>query len=80
MKIECKYPNPFIQGNEINCVLENGKDYELSIFDIQGRIIYYTSMSGNTSLNFNQQLPNGLYILTIQDERNIVYRDKLIIH
>ncbi len=79
-EIECKYPNPFIQGNEINCVLENGKDYEFSIFDIQGRMIYHRNMLGNSSLSLDQELAKGVYILTIQDERNIVYRDKLIIH
>ena len=50
--------------------------------DVVGRMltIYHTNMTGNTSLDFNQPLANGVYILTIQDERNFVYRDKLIIH
>ncbi len=57
------YPNPAKQELKINLISKS----EVSIFDLQGKIVYQEVLSaGNQTLNVEDK-PSGKYILVIND-------------
>ncbi len=75
---KCRFQNPFSNG-AIICNLDNNQNYLFRIFDLSGRAVTQTTMKGG-SLIFNQNLPDGMYIMVIEDETGkVVAKDKIII-
>jgi hypothetical protein len=60
------YPNP---TNEIlNIELQENKDYHLTIADLQGKIIYQTTLTRQKSTVNVSGFADGIYLLTLQNE------------
>ncbi|OYV02706.1 hypothetical protein CGW93_04180 [candidate division bacterium WOR-3 4484_18] len=62
------YPNPFIHGTTIKCVIPNGKVGKLTIYDVTGRIVRaYTVGSGLHTIYWDgtsttgKEVPPGVY-------------------
>ncbi len=68
------YPNP--ASGELNVVL-NGKPSIIRVYNLEGKCILYTSTSNTTELLNVGHLENGLYILEVQQEKELT-RFKLL--
>jgi hypothetical protein len=63
------YPNPFKDQFTIRIDSPDEEMFDISIFDISGRIVFAnTKIPGNTENTFNLQLTQGTYILIVKDK------------
>ena len=72
------YPNPF--SDHLNIMLEKEGEFEISLFDLHGKLIKRENYSGRAVLNWNVNvllLENGFYFLEIKNDENI-WRKKLV--
>lgn len=78
------YPNPSKNGEVfIEYNSNSNKDIKISLFDLQGKLLFQKQASVNRGLNTLNSpyppLPNGLYLLRIEDGI-ISHHTKLLIH
>jgi hypothetical protein len=62
------FPNP-INGNSLNIempAIYYGRNVEISIHDIEGRLVYRDLTEGNTEIQFMYPLTPGSYIVSIR--------------
>lgn len=81
LKINAKlYPNP--ATTELNITMTNfnqGSNYELFIYNMQGKEVYSQSTISNSQLTVPvSNLAGGLYILTIRSNNSVVYTGKFV--
>ncbi len=72
------FPNPFFEN--VNILLEKEGEFEISLFDMHGKLIKRGNHSGRGVLNWDVNallLENGFYFLEVRNERNI-WRKKLV--
>ena len=62
------YPNPL--NNELTMIAENPIDGNISIYNVQGQVIYQEKVKSNNSYNLNlAQLSSGIYFLRYFDQK-----------
>lgn len=71
------FPNPFREYLNVELSLSELGDYELTIFDIQGRKVYAAFESVPARLSVPNTVGPGIYILEIKNNRN-TYRGRII--
>lgn len=70
------YPNPF--KDNITISLEDVDTYEVTLVDISGKIIIHENYTSTNLINLNlNNLSNGQYIITVQNENSLITK-KLI--
>ncbi len=72
------FPNPF--SNHVNVLLERGGEFEISLFDINGKLLKRENYTGKGELNWDVNtllLKSGFYFLEIRNDENI-WRKKLV--
>lgn len=65
------WPNPF--KSNINLVLQSTNttdEAQISVFDINGRLVHKTSTFVNTEINFGHKLQAGVYLVTVEQGDN----------
>jgi hypothetical protein len=76
----CIYSNPMITGNPIYCPdFNTGDIYTLRVCSQTGIEVYRTNFIGGESVIISKSLSPGLYFLIIEENGNILYKDKVII-
>lgn len=80
-KLSCQYTNPYSKGDVIQCDdLEMGKTYQITVYDILGRIIEQKNIVGGQDFNLNHpNLNTGLHILTISENGKLLFSKKVMI-
>lgn len=70
------FPNPFSGSVTISMGSLQGQAVEVELKDLEGNVVEKATMgSGQSSLDWGQNLPNGLYILTLKaGENNAHYK------
>ncbi|GAB4250291.1 MAG: hypothetical protein Kow0079_03500 [Vicingaceae bacterium] len=70
------YPNPASISLNVDILLEHS---QLTITDLNGKIVFKSSLvKGLNTINI-AHLSNGVYITRIENKENIIYNDKLVI-
>ncbi len=73
------YPNPFSDFTIINSSTDF-KCATLSLYNIYGQLVKRTrNITGNSITFYRDNLPNGLYVLQIAEDNNVVSRCRIII-
>ena len=72
------YPNP-TQNRTLKIEMKEAGIYSINIFDLQGRLIDHLSFDGIEYTFFNANLIDGIYILEIQNEEEVLFVTKLMI-
>lgn len=78
---DCVFPNPYSIGEIISChkFLENS-DADIYIFDLYGKEVFKTPyFETDISIQLNENLISGIYFLVIQEDNNVLLKEKLII-
>jgi hypothetical protein len=70
------YPNPFNSNTTIKIGRSTGKEAELRIYDIEGRLIKILKTTGQTAVwdatdNANQPIPSGIYFAKISEKADM---------
>ncbi|MEM6629701.1 MAG: choice-of-anchor J domain-containing protein [Bacteroidota bacterium] len=71
------YPNPVVSTLNVDFTLDNPDDVQLSLLDIQGRIV--NTQSFDKILSMNHQIPTenwstGIYLLRVQTSKGILHK------
>lgn len=75
--LDCKMPNPFINGQFISCKnLPQNEILDLKIYDLNGKLV--VSQLFDNQVN-TTQFSKGIYFFTIQNKGNIVFKEKVIV-
>ena len=76
----CFYANPMIPGSSIYCPdFKEGTEYLLRVCSLTGSEVYRTQFMGGESVKIAKSIPSGLYLLIIESNNNILYKDKVIV-
>ena len=73
------YPNPFTNYAKIEVTGQAFKNMEFHVFDAAGQQVRTENFENNTLEFYRDQLPQGLYIFTINVKGQVVQSGKLII-
>jgi hypothetical protein len=76
----CFYANPMVAGNSIYCPdFRTGEEYLLKVCSLSGTEVYRTAFRGGETVTISKSLSPGLYFLIIEENKNILYQDKIVI-
>ncbi len=64
------YPNPFTQGTQVDFVNPNAVQYNLRIFDYQGKVLWEVTTIDNSYYIQNDFLLPGIYFLQIDNDNS----------
>ncbi len=78
--LSCQFQNPLSSNNAIICE-DGGLDatYQISIFDISGKIVLAKFFEGNTNFNLPSSLETGMYFINVWSAGEIVFREKIVV-
>jgi PKD repeat protein len=80
VKFGTLYPNPTKDQLFLDYALGNEQQATISLFDLNGRIVKQDKLTGNGTYSLDTRpLSNGLYIYTVQQNGNVILRDKLVV-
>jgi hypothetical protein len=68
------FPNP-MTGNSINFQMNNNtsfENYNISVTDISGRVVYQNQFSGNEVKQIELNVPVGMYQITLQNQESTI--------
>lgn len=71
------YPNPFNEVLYLELPYENCGDYQLNIYDLQGRIVFSSQQSIPVRVEVSGNMPPGIYIIELRN-REQAFRSRLI--
>ena len=77
--LDCQYSNPFILGEQIKCELAEEEEYQILIYDVQGKILRREVIADSFTWSGQPNLGTGIYFMLIENEGRVVYRDKLVV-
>ena len=78
LKLVKAYPNPFNSSISINFNIENKSNIQISIFDLNGRLISNNNLgirrAGNQSIHWSPShaISSGTYLYSIKSQSNII--------
>jgi hypothetical protein len=76
----CFYANPMVAGSAIYCPDFNvGTQYILRLCSLTGSEVYRSQFLGGESVKIPQSITSGLYLLIIEQNNAILYKDKVIV-
>jgi hypothetical protein len=76
----CIYANPMVTGNPVYCPdFKTGDKYTLRVCSLTGIDVYRTTFIGGEAVTISRSLIPGLYFLIIEENGNVLYKDKVII-
>ncbi len=76
----CIYSNPMVTGTMIYCPdFKSGDKYTLRVCSLTGIEVYRTTFIGGEATTISRPLIPGLYFLIIEENGDVLYKDKVII-
>jgi hypothetical protein len=76
----CIYANPMVTGSMIYCPdFKTGEQYTLRVCSLSGVDVYRTTFMGGEEVKISRSLIPGLYFLIIEENNQVVYKDKIIV-
>ena len=69
------FPNPF--HNQLTITAQSNQQYEVSLFDVVGRLLLHRLFANQTTIN-TEQLAKGVYILQLKDGQGVCYNQKVV--
>ncbi len=73
------FPNP-TQNKELTIEMKEMGFYTVSIFDLLGRQVDHFMFEGTDYQFIGRNIANGIYILEIQNEEEVLFKEKFMIH
>lgn len=73
------YPNPFVNELYILSPFPQGENFEVALLDVQGRWVHKEVYKANTNtyVLYLQELPSGVYILRLSNDKERFYKKVL---
>ena len=76
----CYYANPLPKGKPVQCQnLKDGKNYRITLYSLDGQMVYSSYIHEGESLVFPQTLTEGVYLLQVSGNDQVVSRGKIIL-
>jgi len=76
----CDFPNPYQSNMPFTCEqMESHRRYTLSLLDLSGRVLQIKIYWGSEKLVFDVKIPEGLYVLLIQEGNQLLGSQKIVI-
>ena len=72
------FPNPSGIGNEISIVRNDGAEATVAVYAIDGRLLHYQSVNGNTD-RLDLNLRQGVYFIRLTDSHQNTSVQKIVI-
>jgi len=69
------FPNPAVNTIEVKISANSDNYWELSIFDMQGHLVFNNSFNGNSTKINISKLNNGLYFLQLKNKDNTIIKN-----
>lgn len=77
----CKLPNPLSANMPLACAaLEPARRYQMSIYDLQGRLVVKEMVQQGEMLTMLSGLQRNLYVVQVSDGKNVLLSEKKLIH
>ena len=76
--VDCIFANPVYGSTNVNCSFEKG-EYSYLIYNMLGNVIEQNSIDKFTAIEIGAKYTSGSYVLTILNERGIVYNRKFVV-
>ena len=73
------HPNPVSSGQQLTIKVENNQFDEIRIFDLHGKQVCVSPVSGKNEHTIHSSFEPGLYLVTFYIDSNIVHRQKLVV-
>ncbi|MDR2731832.1 MAG: T9SS type A sorting domain-containing protein, partial [Fibromonadaceae bacterium] len=68
-----------LKGTELYINADNRTTHNIRIFDLKGKQVYNSTVSGSTVLSMNRVLSNGIYVVSVRKGGTVVYSGKVSI-
>ena len=76
----CYFANPLDAGRSIVCPnLKEGRNYVITLYNLQGQIVYNKSVHSDESVSFPHNLATGMYMMQLLEDGKMVASGKVII-
>jgi len=76
----CTFSNPYHPGDFIFCsTLDPGRKYNLALYSVSGACVYRKAFQGDNGITVDRQLPDGLYLMIISDQKGVISKNKLVV-
>ena len=72
------YPNPSL-NKALTIQMKEMGSYTVRIFDSFGRLVDHFSFEGKEYIFSNNNMVNGIYILEIQSDEEVLFKSKFVI-
>ena len=80
-ELSCTLANPYRVYEPISCEsMEQGKQYDVRLMDMQGRTVYQKSVPGGDVFSVDRTLPTGIYHLSIYENQQMRFLRKIVIN
>ncbi|MFK7970881.1 MAG: T9SS type A sorting domain-containing protein [Bacteroidia bacterium] len=80
LTLNCKLPNPLSPQASLRCEqLESAVNYEMNVRTFDGKLVRKDIVQKGHSLGFLQGLPQGLYLISISENNNLTFSQKVMI-
>ncbi|MDW3652082.1 MAG: hypothetical protein R8P61_33720 [Bacteroidia bacterium] len=78
--LNCNFPNPYTAQTPFTCTeMISGKSYQLELLDLAARVVEVQSLIGDEIISLKAQLPEGVYILLIKDQSQVLAAEKIYV-
>lgn len=78
--VDCSYANPIILGQPIDCpALAQPGEQTLRLYSMMGQQVHAQAFQSGGSIQPNQALAPGMYVLTITGSGGLSYRSKVMV-
>lgn len=75
----CAFPNPLTAGQRMTCDFTDNQSAVVNLYDLTGRRVLSEKMNAGEGFYFRNLPQSGAYILTVEGENAVLYREKVII-
>ncbi len=77
--IELTFRNPYTTGSPITISGLDEQNCQAVIYDLSGQVVYSETINGNQNISITEDLPGGIYIITLKQNDNLLHKEKIII-
>jgi uncharacterized repeat protein (TIGR01451 family) len=72
------YPNPLVNQTTFELQMDDLKDWELQVYNLNGQLIRQENTSGNTLIFERGNLANGVYYFRVVSDNHVLAEGKLV--
>lgn len=78
-EVDLSFTNPYQKGSPIHVSGMDENHYEVAIYNTQGKQVYTKTIESGSSFFLPNNLPKGLYVVTIANNNQLLESNKIII-